>query len=74
MGDIDSLPLTHGKNKSNGKKTSIVTTCKCNVATSPKRGPSRPLNFFGYLTSRTMDRLADALSPGAYNHTFVVSK
>ncbi|KAI8139188.1 Metallo-dependent phosphatase-like protein [Fennellomyces sp. T-0311] len=40
----------------------------------PKRGPSRPFNFFGYLTSKTMDRLADALQPEShYNHTFVFS-
>ncbi|KAI7851580.1 Metallo-dependent phosphatase-like protein [Circinella umbellata] len=40
----------------------------------PKRGPSRPFNFFGYLTSKTMDRLADILQPESnYNHTFVFS-
>ncbi|ORY97970.1 Metallo-dependent phosphatase-like protein [Syncephalastrum racemosum] len=40
----------------------------------PKRGPSRPFNFFGYLTSKTMDRLADTLSSAdPYNHTFVFS-
>ncbi|KAI8987128.1 Metallo-dependent phosphatase-like protein, partial [Pilobolus umbonatus] len=39
----------------------------------PKRGPSRPLNFFGYLTSRTMDRLETALTSKTYNHTFVFS-
>ncbi|KAI8093008.1 Metallo-dependent phosphatase-like protein [Halteromyces radiatus] len=38
----------------------------------PKRGPSRPFNFFGYLTSNTMDRLAHALSKPS-NHTFVFS-
>ncbi|KAI8342116.1 Metallo-dependent phosphatase-like protein [Chlamydoabsidia padenii] len=38
----------------------------------PKRGPSRPFNFFGYLTSNTMDRLANALLKPA-NHTFVFS-
>lgn len=40
---------------------------------SPKRGPSRPLNFFGYLTSKTMDQLENALISKPYNHTFVVS-
>ncbi|KAI8390854.1 Metallo-dependent phosphatase-like protein [Radiomyces spectabilis] len=39
----------------------------------PKRGPSRPLNFFGYLTSATMDRFAHALLSSWYNHTFVFS-
>ncbi|KAI9266707.1 Metallo-dependent phosphatase-like protein [Phascolomyces articulosus] len=40
----------------------------------PKRGPSRPFNFFGYLTSKTMDRLAQVLQPEShYNHTFVFS-
>lgn len=39
---------------------------------SPKRGPSRPLNFFGYLTSKTMDQLEKALTSQQYNHTFVV--
>ncbi|KAI9305937.1 Metallo-dependent phosphatase-like protein [Cunninghamella echinulata] len=38
----------------------------------PKRGPSRPFNFFGYLTSNTMDRLSHALMKPA-NHTFVFS-
>ncbi|KAI9321023.1 Metallo-dependent phosphatase-like protein [Dichotomocladium elegans] len=38
----------------------------------PKRGPSRPFNFFGYMTSRSMDRLAGALQP-LTNHTFVFS-
>ncbi|ORX46737.1 Metallo-dependent phosphatase [Hesseltinella vesiculosa] len=38
----------------------------------PKRGPSRPFNFFGYLTSATMDRLVSAVTPLA-NHTFVFS-
>jgi hypothetical protein len=40
---------------------------------SPKRGPSRPFNFFGYLTSSTMDRLANAVMKPS-NHTFVVRK
>ncbi|KAK4509571.1 ribosome biosynthesis protein nip7 [Mucor velutinosus] len=39
----------------------------------PKRGPSRPLNFFGYLTSKTMDQLENALISKPYNHTFVAS-
>lgn len=39
----------------------------------PKRGPSRPLNFFGYLTSKTMDHLERALTYKPFNHTFVVS-
>jgi hypothetical protein len=39
----------------------------------PKRGPSRPLNFFGYLTSKTMDQLERALTYKPFNHTFVVS-
>lgn len=39
----------------------------------PKRGPSRPLNFFGYLTSKTMDQLEKALTYKPFNHTFVVS-
>lgn len=38
----------------------------------PKRGPSRPLNFFGYLTSKTMDQLERALTYKSFNHTFVV--
>ncbi|KAI8064190.1 Metallo-dependent phosphatase-like protein [Gongronella butleri] len=38
----------------------------------PKRGPSRPFNFFGYLTSSTMDRLVSAITAPA-NHTFVFS-
>ncbi|ORZ20778.1 Metallo-dependent phosphatase-like protein [Absidia repens] len=38
----------------------------------PKRGPSRPFNFFGYLTSTTMDRLTNALLKPS-NHTFVFS-
>lgn len=39
----------------------------------PKRGPSRPLNFFGYLTSKTMDHLERALTYKPFNHTFVFS-
>ncbi|CAO3608777.1 unnamed protein product [Cunninghamella blakesleeana] len=38
----------------------------------PKRGPSRPFNFFGYLTSSTMDRLSHVLMKPS-NHTFVFS-
>lgn len=41
---------------------------------SPKRGPARPLNFFGYLTSTAMNKLEEAiLTPELYNHTFMVS-
>ncbi|KAI9271533.1 Metallo-dependent phosphatase-like protein [Phascolomyces articulosus] len=41
---------------------------------SPKKGPSRPINFFGYLTSTAMDHLASAImTPTQYNHTFVFS-
>lgn len=43
------------------------------IMPSPKRGPSRPLNFFGYLTSKTMDQLENALISKPYNHTFVAS-
>ncbi|KAG0163151.1 Transmembrane protein 62 [Apophysomyces sp. BC1015] len=43
------------------------------VDACPKRGPSRPFNFFGYLTTRTMDRLAAAITSTRYNHTFVLS-
>ncbi|KAI8979655.1 hypothetical protein BDF20DRAFT_940577 [Mycotypha africana] len=40
----------------------------------PKKGPSRPLNFFGYLTSKTMDQLERALiSKKHFNHTFLFS-
>ncbi|KAI7905451.1 Metallo-dependent phosphatase-like protein, partial [Cokeromyces recurvatus] len=39
----------------------------------PKRGPSRPLNFFGYLTSKTMDQLEKALTLNTFNHTFLFS-
>ncbi|OBZ85175.1 Transmembrane protein 62 [Choanephora cucurbitarum] len=39
----------------------------------PKKGPSRPLNFFGYLTSKTMDQLEKALVSTSFNHTFVFS-
>ncbi|KAI7858449.1 Metallo-dependent phosphatase-like protein [Circinella umbellata] len=41
---------------------------------TPKKGPARPINFFGYLTSRTMDRLASSIMTATkYNHTFVFS-
>ncbi|KAF7720944.1 Transmembrane protein 62 [Apophysomyces ossiformis] len=43
------------------------------VDACPKRGPSRPFNFFGYLTRQTMDRLEEALTSGRYNHTFMLS-
>ncbi|KAI8047739.1 Metallo-dependent phosphatase-like protein, partial [Gilbertella persicaria] len=39
----------------------------------PKKGPSRPLNFFGYLTSKTMDQLEKTLMSASFNHTFVFS-
>ncbi|RUP46478.1 hypothetical protein BC936DRAFT_146906, partial [Jimgerdemannia flammicorona] len=39
---------------------------------SPKRGPARPFNFFGYLTSKDMDRFEEELvKPPGSNHTFV---
>ncbi|KAI9313362.1 Metallo-dependent phosphatase-like protein [Dichotomocladium elegans] len=41
---------------------------------TPKRGPGRPLNFFGYFTSAVMDRLTSTiLQSTLYNHTFVFS-
>jgi hypothetical protein len=44
---------------------------------SPKRGPSRPFNFFGYMPSSGMNRLADSIigpkDREPYNHTMVVS-
>ncbi|KAL0084270.1 Metallo-dependent phosphatase-like protein [Phycomyces blakesleeanus] len=39
----------------------------------PKKGPSRPLNFFGYLTSKAMDQLASHVLSDSYNHTFMFS-
>ncbi|KAI9011961.1 Metallo-dependent phosphatase-like protein [Phycomyces nitens] len=39
----------------------------------PKKGPSRPLNFFGYLTSKAMDQLANHVLADSYNHTFLFS-
>ncbi|KAI9025283.1 Metallo-dependent phosphatase-like protein [Phycomyces nitens] len=36
----------------------------------PKKGPARPFNFFGYMTSSTMDRL-ESEARGSYNHTFL---
>ncbi|KAI8991171.1 Metallo-dependent phosphatase-like protein [Mycotypha africana] len=45
------------------------------VDACPKRGPSRPFNFFGYLTTHTMDRLASLLlsNKKRYHHTFLFS-
>ncbi|KAI9483663.1 MAG: hypothetical protein EXX96DRAFT_151121 [Benjaminiella poitrasii] len=43
------------------------------VDACPKRGPSRPLNFFGYLTSKTMDQLEKAMTLSTFNHTFLFS-
>ncbi|KAI9276204.1 Metallo-dependent phosphatase-like protein [Umbelopsis sp. AD052] len=41
----------------------------------PKRGPSRPFNFFGYMPSSGMNRLADSIigpeDREPYNHTMV---
>ncbi|KAI9271994.1 Metallo-dependent phosphatase-like protein [Sporodiniella umbellata] len=37
----------------------------------PRKGPSRPFNFFGYFTSDTMNRLASAILTKNYNHTFL---
>ncbi|KAI8976005.1 Metallo-dependent phosphatase-like protein [Pilobolus umbonatus] len=39
----------------------------------PKKGPARPFNFFGYLTTNAMDRLVDEIIPFSYNHTFLFS-
>ncbi|KAG1219437.1 hypothetical protein G6F35_007490 [Rhizopus arrhizus] len=39
----------------------------------PKKGPSRPFNFFGYFTTNTMNRLASIIIPKKYNHTFLFS-
>ena len=41
---------------------------------SPKKGPSRPFNFFGYTTTNAMDRLVEKIMPVQYNHTFLVRK
>lgn len=43
------------------------------VYPSPKKGPSRPFNFFGYLTTNTMNRLASKILSKSYNHTFLVN-
>ncbi|CAO3600628.1 unnamed protein product [Absidia cylindrospora] len=38
----------------------------------PKKGPARPLNFYGYVTTNTMDRLESTLlDETTYNHTFL---
>ncbi|KAI8344405.1 Metallo-dependent phosphatase-like protein [Chlamydoabsidia padenii] len=38
----------------------------------PKRGPARPLNFYGYITTNTMNRLESVLlNEITYNHTFL---
>lgn len=39
---------------------------------SPRKGPSRPFNFFGYLTTNTMNRLVSKIMPSTFNHTFLV--
>lgn len=48
-----------------------------NWSFSPKRGPSRPFNFFGYMPSSGMNRLADSIigpkDREPYNHTMIVS-
>ncbi|KAL1915599.1 uncharacterized protein VTP21DRAFT_6723 [Calcarisporiella thermophila] len=42
------------------------------IDASPKRGPSRPFNFFGYLDTADMDNLASRLDAFRhYNHTFL---
>ncbi|KAI8375619.1 Metallo-dependent phosphatase-like protein [Choanephora cucurbitarum] len=41
------------------------------VDACPKKGPSRPFNFFGYLTTNTMNRLASSILSKTYNHTFM---
>lgn len=74
MANINLLLLTLGKNWH--KKMHIfhqLIGYFYFVLSSPKRGPSRPFNFFGYLTSSTMDRLANALLKPS-NHTFVVRR
>lgn len=43
------------------------------VDACPKKGPSRPFNFFGYFTTNTMNRLVSKILPGSYNHTFLVT-
>lgn len=66
---INSWPLMLGKEKI--RRIQLLTNSCRLYPCSPKRGPSRPFNFFGYLTSSTMDRLATALQKPS-NHTFVV--
>ncbi|CEI92682.1 hypothetical protein RMCBS344292_06935 [Rhizopus microsporus] len=39
----------------------------------PIKGPSRPVDFFGYLTANTMDKLASTVISNRYNHTFLFS-
>ncbi|KAI7903330.1 Metallo-dependent phosphatase-like protein, partial [Cokeromyces recurvatus] len=41
------------------------------VDACPKKGPSRPFNFFGYFTTNTMNRLASKIMSTTYNHTFI---
>ncbi|RCI03842.1 Transmembrane protein 62 [Rhizopus stolonifer] len=41
------------------------------VDACPKKGPSRPFNFFGYLTTNTMNRLVSSMMYGTFNHTFM---
>lgn len=43
------------------------------VDSCPKKGPSRPFNFFGYLTTNAMNRLVEKIMPVHYNHTFLFS-
>ncbi|KAI8640130.1 Metallo-dependent phosphatase-like protein, partial [Parasitella parasitica] len=43
------------------------------VDSCPKKGPSRPFNFFGYLTTNSMDRLVSQIMPASFNHTFLFS-
>ncbi|KAI7897094.1 Metallo-dependent phosphatase-like protein [Mucor mucedo] len=43
------------------------------VDSCPKKGPSRPFNFFGYLTTNTMNRLVSKIMSNSYNHTFLFS-
>ncbi|KAI8096209.1 Metallo-dependent phosphatase-like protein [Halteromyces radiatus] len=38
----------------------------------PKKGPARPLNFYGYMPTNSMDRLESTLlDESTYNHTFL---
>ncbi|KAF1802973.1 Metallo-dependent phosphatase-like protein [Mucor lusitanicus] len=43
------------------------------VDSCPRKGPSRPFNFFGYLTTNTMNRLVSKIMPSTFNHTFLFS-